>query len=177
MGTTLSILIIVAMMLVVIYLAINIIDSYLNLFRKEKSDKPDQAKKEIIEAILTLKSAIDLSTTNEIAKAVERLQEAKEKKTDDRVYLLYYLENEKVESGPFKLTKEATDKVNSEGFLASALVAIGDELFEKLPKTLGGCHAGSVACRFLYSSCPRKDGKIICGDYIYRLIGTRKEEE
>ena len=93
MATTLSILIIVATSLIVVYLLVSII---INIY---------DAKKEILEAILTLKSAIDLSTTNEIAKEVERLQEAKEKKATDikkSEYEIVKLNGKKYEKVPTK---------------------------------------------------------------------------
>ena len=130
MATTLSILIIAAMSLIVVYLLISIYDSFIKLpVRKEKSDKPNQfpghrnppnpserplnteysvdefrkrKAEEILDAILTLKSAIDLSTTNEIAKEVERLQEAKEKKEKKTQYEIVELDGKKYERVPTK---------------------------------------------------------------------------
>ena len=130
MATTLSILIIAAMSLIVVYLLVSIYDSFIKLpVRKEKSDKPNQfpghrnppptperplntefsvdkflkrQAEEILDAILTLKSAIDLSTTNEIAKEVERLQEAKEKKEKKTQYEIVKLNGKKYEMVPTK---------------------------------------------------------------------------
>ena len=68
-------------------------------------DKIYDAKKEILEAILILKSAIDLSTTNEIAEAVERLQEEKEKKATENKkseYEIVEFEGKKYEKVPTK---------------------------------------------------------------------------
>ena len=79
------------MSLIVVYLLVSIIIEIYD------------AKKEITEALLTLKSAIDLSTTNEIAKAVEKLQEAKEKKEKEKQYEIVELDGKKYERVPTKL--------------------------------------------------------------------------
>ena len=174
MATTLSILIIAAMSLIVVYLLVSIYDSFIKLpVRKEKSAKPNQfpghrnppnpperplnteysvdeflkrKAEEILEALLTLKSAIDLSTTNEIAKEVERLQEAKE--------------------------KQSTETKKSE----YEIVEVDGEKYERVPTRSGVCWSddGERCARF--GNCLPIPPYHKCDGYILREIKEKEEK-